>query len=149
MPRGWRILRGMLGTRMWEVRVLEGPRCTGDNPVVCGFSLGRCSIHWPFRCHCSVQANRGGRGRSGLGLRQARQTPGRPQSRTHSYEQTPTAPPCPDSLLPSEIPLSVGCKGRARGKTEPARLRRHSARTQPQRGGTLNPLPGVARPCTP
>lgn len=32
------------------------------------------------------------------------------QGMTHSYGQTPTVPLCPESLHPSEIPLSVGCK---------------------------------------
>lgn len=34
----------------------------------------------------------------------------RPQGTTHSYGQTPTVPLCPESLRPSEIPLSVGRK---------------------------------------
>lgn len=41
----------------------------------------------------------------------------KPQGRTHSCEQIPTAPPCPGSRLPSETPSSMEHKGSTRGET--------------------------------
>lgn len=99
----------------------EGHRILGISLVCPPTSGGPWSVQSSFCGHCRVQAAEGkGEGqcqvsgkeeesRAALGLPSSlgrRRDPGR----THSSEQTPTAPPCPGSQLPSETPSSVGQK---------------------------------------
>lgn len=70
----------------------------------------------------------------------------RPQSRTHNYEQTPTAPLCPDSPLPSESPLSVGCQSKAKGKTETARHQKSECTHNHRKEEPTSPTHCPARP---
>ena len=104
---------------------------TAEDHRILGISLGECVPHFRWLMVCPVillgllqGASCGGeKEKVSLKSLAKRQNPGlppaltpplqrvRPQGRTHSYEQTPTAPLCPGSRLPSGTPSSVEHKG--------------------------------------